>query len=344
MTGPATDTEMREFARMLDQVFATDRRAPGEAREFDRELWSTLADLGLTRLTGPESEGGSDAGWTESAYLLAAAGTADLPIAENDLLAGWLLGRSGCPTAHSGPAVVRTAAVLDSDGTARHVPWARSVDALVALWEADGTWRVAEFARSDVEVTEAANLASMPRDHVRVDVSAQQGTPVPADVVTEFLRRGALARALAMAGTMERVLALVVEHTSARTQFGRAVGKFQAVQAMVADIAAEGALARAAANAAVSIAEEHGFGSPEAGFAVAAAKSCAGHAASVVVRNAHQCLGAIGFTMEHELHRHTNALLAWRSEYGSVRYWDEALVAAAAAAGERGLWPLITDG
>ncbi|MDJ0415042.1 acyl-CoA dehydrogenase family protein [Rhodococcus opacus] len=126
--------------------------------------------------------------------------------------------------------MVRTAAVLDADGTARHVPWARSVDAQVAVWEADGTWRVAEFARSDVEVTEAANLASMPRDHVRVDVSAQQGTPVPADVVTEFLRRGALARALAMAGTMERVLALVVEHTSARTQFGRAVGKFQAVQ------------------------------------------------------------------------------------------------------------------
>ncbi|WP_237726935.1 acyl-CoA dehydrogenase family protein [Rhodococcus jostii] len=44
---------------------------------------------------------------------------------------------------------------------------------------------------------------------------------------------------------MERVLTLVVEHTSARAQFGRAVGKFQAVQAMVADIAAEGALARA---------------------------------------------------------------------------------------------------
>ncbi|PQP20272.1 acyl-CoA dehydrogenase [Rhodococcus opacus] len=255
MTGPATDTEMREFARMLDQVFATDRRAPGEAREFDRELWSTLAELGLTRLTGPQSEGGSDAGWTESAYLLAAASAADLPIAENDLLAGWLLGRSGCPTANSGPVVVRTAAVLDADGTARHVPWARSVDALVGLWEADGTWRVAEFARSDLEVTEAANLASMPRDHVRVDLSAQQGTSVPADVVTEY-----------------------------------------------------------------------------------------GHAASVVVRNAHQCLGAVGFTREHELHRHTTALLAWRSEYGSVRYWDEALVAAAAAAGERGLWPLITDG
>nr|WP_016884502.1 acyl-CoA dehydrogenase family protein [Rhodococcus sp. DK17] len=68
---------------------------------------------------------------------------------------------------------------------------------------------------------------------------------------------------------MERVLTLVVEHTSARAQFGRAVGKFQAVQAMVADIAAEGALARAAADAAVSIAEEHGFGSSEAGFAVA---------------------------------------------------------------------------
>ncbi|MDH6290677.1 hypothetical protein [Rhodococcus opacus] len=76
MTGPATDTEMREFARVLDQVFATDRRAPGEARE----LWSTLAELGLTRLTGPESallawrsEYGSIRYWDEALVAAAAA-------------------------------------------------------------------------------------------------------------------------------------------------------------------------------------------------------------------------------------------------------------------------------
>jgi len=38
MTGPATDTEMREFARVLDQVFATDRRAPGPVGAHHRRV------------------------------------------------------------------------------------------------------------------------------------------------------------------------------------------------------------------------------------------------------------------------------------------------------------------
>ena len=52
-------------------------------------------------------------------------------------------------------------------------------------------------------------------------------------------------------------------------------------------------------------------------FAVAVAKSCVGHAASVVVRGAHQVLGAIGTTLEHELHTLTKPILARRSEFGS---------------------------
>jgi acyl-CoA dehydrogenase len=67
--------------------------------------------------------------------------------------------------------------------------------------------------------------------------------------------------------------------------------------------------------------------------AVAVAKSCAGHASEVVVRNAHQVHGAIGTTAEHGLHRLTMPLLAWRSEYGSTRYWDEELGAGVLRAG-----------
>ena len=77
-------------------------------------------------------------------------------------------------------------------------------------------------------------------------------------------------------------------------------------------------------------------------FLVAAARSCAGHAASVVVRNAHQVHGAIGTTREHRLHEFTRAALAWRSEFGSVRYWDEWLTDAALSVRITGLWSLIT--
>ena len=77
------------------------------------------------------------------------------------------------------------------------------------------------------------------------------------------------------------------------------------------------------------------------GFRLAVARSCAGHATTVVVRNAHQVHGAIGTTSEHRLHEFTRAALAWRSEYGSVRYWDEVLTGMAVQAGANGLWGLI---
>lgn len=339
---PMQSTELRDFAQMLSEVFtAGDDHRIGEVVECDRALWATLGELGLHRLTGDEADGGSGAGWTEAALLLGAAGAsaAAVPVAENDLLAGWLLEQAGLPVDEK----IRTAAILDSHGRARHVPWARDVDAIVVVWSgADGTWRVAEVPRASVEITEAVNLAAEPRDHIRVDGAALTGAEVPASVAEQVRYRGVLARVLASVGAMDRILELVVEHTTARVQFGRSLGKFQAVQALVADLAAESALARAAADAAVASVNNRGFDNAATRFTIAAAASCTGHAAAVVARNAHQALGAIGFTMEHELHRHANRILSWRSEFGTLAAWDAELLAAATAAGD--LWPLITAG
>ena len=69
-----------------------------------------------------------------------------------------------------------------------------------------------------------------------------------------------------------------------REQFGRPIGRFQAVQHLVADIAMESALARAATETAVARAAASDWKDPGMLFAVGVAKSCAGHAASVVVR------------------------------------------------------------
>jgi len=333
-------TELRDFAAMLAEVLTPgDDHRIGAVVRLDRPLWSTLADLGLTRLTGREESGGSGAGWAEAALLLTAVGAsaAAVPVAENDLLAGWLLEEAGLAADDA----VRTVAVVDDGGAARSVPWARDTDSIVVTWRAgDGTWRVADVPRDRIELTAAVDLASEPRDHIRVDLSAVDGVEISGAVVEQIRYRGALARALASAGAMERIVELVVEHTTARVQFGRPLGRFQAVQALVADLAAESALARAAVDGAVARVSEHGFGGDATRFAVAAAASCAGHAAAVVARNAHQALGAIGFTMEHELHRHTNRILSWRSEFGTLAAWDAELLDAAMTAGQ--VWPLIT--
>ncbi|MBA4023593.1 MAG: acyl-CoA dehydrogenase [Gordonia sp.] len=338
MSGPN-----HELAELLSSLFGRHVDSDPHSAGIDQNLWTTLRETGLDRLTGgPDREGG-EAGWAESALLLCAVGAnaARVPVAENDVLAGWLLDTAGIAARDNH---TRVAAVLDSAGRAGAVPWAGEVDRLVVLWRNGDGWQVSDLARSEVGIESGRNRAGESRDAMVIDTSGLDGTPVPATVVSEYRLRGALTRSHLMVGAMSRIQQIVVEHAGARVQFGRPLAKFQAVQHMVADLAAETALADATTVAAADLAAAHGFDDPRTALAVAASRSVTGHAASVVVRNAHQTLGAIGFTREHDLHRYTNRLLSWRAEYGSVRSWDDELTRAAVDAGTKGLWPLLASG
>ena len=150
---------------------------------------------------------------------------------------------------------------------------------------------------------------------------------------------GALMRAAQMAGAMEAALGLATTYANDRVQFGRPIGKFQAIQQQLALLAEEAAAALVAVeSAAISVAE----GRQSAEFALAAAKIRAGEAAGTVAEIAHQVHGAIGFTEEHFLHNLTRRLWSWRDEFGDEAYWAGLLGRRIAAAGGAGLWPLIT--
>jgi acyl-CoA dehydrogenase len=123
-------------------------------------------------------------------------------------------------------------------------------------------------------------------------------------------------------------------------QFGRPIGKLQAVQQQLALAAAEVAAAGAATEAAARAADTDGV--LGARFAIAAAKARASQAAGEVARITHQVHGAIGFTREHHLRLVTTRLWAWRDEDGSEAEWNEVVGAMALEAGADGLWPLIT--
>ncbi|ALJ21669.1 acyl-CoA dehydrogenase family protein [Microbacterium sp. No. 7] len=333
-----------ELVEMLGDVFAAAResRAPGVGRvSVDRDLWAQLAELGLTRLTGDESAGGSGATWTEGIALVRAAASygVRLPLVENDLLAGWIADEAGLPATDA----VRTVAVVDENGVARHVPWAGAVDAIVVVAGGPGAYRIAETTVSDVRVETGENLVGEPRDTITVDLSAIGGVAVPDETVAQLQRKSALVRAVQVSAALERILALAVEHATVRVQFGRPLARLQAVQHLLADIATEASLARSATEFALVTALADGWSAPDLDTLIAIARSCAGHAASVVVRDAHQVFGAIGTTREHVLHEYTRAALAWRGEHGSVQSWDKKLGEAARAAGRDGLWALITS-
>lgn len=330
------------LVEMMVAVFGEyrEKHPPGATVQRDPELWSQLDELGLVRLTGVEAHGGSGAGWYEAAELLSAAAGhgVRIPLAEHDLLGCWLLEAAGLPT----DTAVRTVAVLNKQGEAAGVPWAAGADRVVVVWRPEGGYRVADIPVGDLAVTPGTNLIGEPRDAVTADLAALSGEPVTLALVTELRSKAALARAIQVCAALDRIVQLCIEHVTARVQFGRPLSKFQAVQHMLSDIASEATLARAATEAALATAVSSGWSAFNLSFLVAAARSCAGHATSVVVRNAHQVHGAIGTTREHRLHEFTRAALAWRSEFGSMRYWDEQVTDAALHASAGGLWDLIT--
>ena len=58
---------------------------------------------------------------------------------------------------------------------------------------------------------------------------------------------------------------------------------------------------------------------------------------------AHQVHGAIGFTMEHILHRYSLRALAWRDDFGSESHWAVELGKLVASRGADELWPLVAS-
>jgi acyl-CoA dehydrogenase len=141
-------------------------------------------------------------------------------------------------------------------------------------------------------------------------------TPVEGDVFA----LGAAARAMQIAGALDAALALAVGYVNDRVQFGKPLGKLQAVQQSLAIFACEAAAANSAA-AGVTHALDRG----DAAFEVPAAKARANMAAGAGTSIAHQAHGAIGFTHEYGLHPLTRRLWSWRSEFGSERHWSTLL-------------------
>jgi acyl-CoA dehydrogenase len=120
-------------------------------------------------------------------------------------------------------------------------------------------------------------------------------------------------------------------------QFGRPIGKFQAVQHMLALLAGHAAAAGAAADAAI----DAGAIRPSE-FAVAVAKARIGEAAGKGAEIAHQIHAAMGYTREHNLHFVSRRLWAWRDEFGNETHWQMRLGRLVARQGADALWPMLT--
>jgi acyl-CoA dehydrogenase len=335
-----------ELREMAESVFGDAWDNSTDA--FDADLWKTVEQTGLARLTLPEEAGGSGGSVSDAAAVLTAAGqfAARVPLVETDLLAAWLLHAAGLevPTGPLSATVAgnltiqRAAAGVTVTGTLPRVPWGRAVSAVVVL---AGEQVLLVDTTGAVVETEGTNLAEESRDDLVLnELTLRTVADVPSVALVEYPLRAALGRALLLAGAARGALGMAVRYATERVQFGRPIAKLQAIQQSLALAGAEVAAAAAATEAAAREVDKHGFA--EASFAIAAAKARAGEAAGHVARITHQVHGAIGFTREHDLRLVTTRLWAWRDEDGSEAYWNDRVGARALEAGAEGLWPLLT--
>jgi acyl-CoA dehydrogenase len=157
---------------------------------------------------------------------------------------------------------------------------------------------------------------------------------------------GAFLRVGQSAGGLDAALAMSIEHTNGREQFGKPLSKQQAVQQNLAIFACEAAAVnvagQAAARALDQAAKNGDVSGAEALFEIAAAKLRTNKAIGIGTAIAHQVHGAIGFTMDYALHPLTTRLIGWRSEYGNDAYWADILGGMACTHGGAGLWAEIT--
>jgi Acyl-CoA dehydrogenase, C-terminal domain len=115
---------------------------------------------------------------------------------------------------------------------------------------------------------------------------------------TEWNRALATAhRALAteLVALADQALRVAVEQVSARIQFGSPIGSYQSPRHLLADASAQLEGARAL------LAESWSYGGE---FSALAAKAAAGRAHRAISDAAMQVCGAIGLTIEHDLHRY----------------------------------------
>jgi alkylation response protein AidB-like acyl-CoA dehydrogenase len=258
--------------------------------------WADLDAMGVLAVLVPEDGGGLGLDECSMVPVLEATGRFALagPVVESAMV-GAPLGIGGRVTASWG---------------GDPLPWALGADAVL---------------RVDVgEVRHVAVGAELPAvDPFRPLHAAGE----PGDVVTDdpeavalAFDRAALGTAAQLVGVSWAMLDLAVTHVTDRHQFGAPVGSFQAVKHHLANarIAIEFA-APAVARAAWSVAN----GVPTRARDVSMAKALAGDAAGTTGRAALQCHGAIGYTVEHDLHRFLKRSWALARSWGDREHHAE---------------------
>ena len=297
------------FAEALESILA-DHSTPAVVRAVEsgdasaaRKLWGTLTESGFLELLASESAGGAELPLPELFPLIAAFGHHAVPVpAPQSIAARSLLGAHGIDIPEGMITLASSPRAL--------VPFGAISDFVIADTDGDLVLMACEGVER-IATGVPGSLAAM----LRWKASKPWARIVGAGSdVTLF---GAALHGALLAGAMVRVFEMTLQYGNDRTQFGKSIGKFQAIQHQLSVMAEHVAAAGTAAEMAFTSA-----GPVPARVATAIAKARASEAVTVVASIAHAVHGAIGVTEEYDLQLYTRRMHEWRMAHGSEAYWN----------------------
>jgi len=318
-----------------------------------RDLWRAFGEMGLAGVIIPEAYGGSGLGAVEAGVVAEAIGRnlTPSPFLSTGLLAARALIDGGNEAQKSGwlsrfAAGEAIAAVAIDEG-AKHRPerirtraersgngWRLNgaktlvvdghiADVLIVAARTDDSLGVflLDPGTSGVSIertvmVDAHNAARLDLKDVLVDADALLG-PADGSVLGRVLALGEGAVAAEMSGAAQGAFDQTLTYLRDRTQFGKAIGEFQALQHRAAHLYSEIEITQAILLKALQALDA---GAPDAGLLLSVAKARAGKSGELAVQEAVQMHGGVGMTDEFDVGLYMKRMRVTAELFGDAAY------------------------
>lgn len=143
-------------------------------------------------------------------------------------------------------------------------------------------------------------------------------------IVERVIEQAAVSKCCDTVGVLQKVMEMTLDYAKERKQFGKPIGAFQVIQHYLADMNTDVEGTRFVAYQAAWRLSE---GMP-AIREIAMAKSWLAESYERTITKSHQIFGAIGVTIDHDLHFYTNRGKTAQLSYGDADFWREPLAKA----------------
>lgn len=309
------------FYDSADRFFAQEC-TPAQLRLIEqgsdpKPLWETLLSAGFADGLLPESAGGAGLTLNDAWPIMFCMGRHALPLpyAHTMLARAWLSQHAkAIPEGSVTFAPFQVA--LDHAGLTAHAVSFGLVAEWVLVQHGEQVWLL---PAAEAIVTPSGGHGTLDANLTWSEAVVQRSQLGTWDE-PQFRHLLALSVAVLIAGAADRVFEMTLAHANQREQFGKPIGRFQALQQQISEVAELVFGARMATEMACR--SQDWQPTP---MLAALAKSQTSQAVARVSAVAHAVHGAIGVTHEYDLQLFTRRLNEWARVGGGQSYWAEQL-------------------